>query len=195
MAPFSATPESPRFSDEERGLMLSAAIDSIEHGLHRGTAFPVRPKNFPSVLQSDGASFVTIQVDGNLRGCIGTLNAYRSLIIDIVENAFSASRNDTRFPPICFEDLPMMDVHLSILSEPEPMDVLDEEDFIRQLRPGIDGAILQTGSKRGTFLPSVWEHCSDAHDFVRALKRKAGIAADDWPADLQVFRYVVETVP
>lgn len=194
MEPFFAMPDESRFSPEERELMLEAAADAVEYGLHRHSVFPVIPARFPPSLQQPGACFVTLERDRQLRGCIGTLNAYRPLIEDIVENAYSASRNDTRFEPIEFAELPDLAIHLSILNEPEPMPVRDEVDFATQLRPGVDGAILETSGKRGTFLPAVWEQCRDVQEFVSALKRKAGIAADDWPDDVRVYRYTVESI-
>lgn len=187
--------ERTHFTSEERQLMLEAAADAIEYGLHRGTVFPVIPSKFPTVMQQPGASFVTLEHHGELRGCIGTLHAYRPLIQDIIENAYSASRDDTRFEPIDFSDLPGLSIHLSILSPPEPMQVSDEEDLAKQLQPGVDGAILETNHQRGTFLPSVWDQCNGSRDFVRALKRKTGIPPADWPDDLRVFRYTVESIP
>ena len=195
MVPSFANPSASRFDETARELMLQAAADSIEYGLHRGSAFPVIPAKFPPNLQLDGASFVTLERGQELRGCIGTPRAYRPLIKDIVENAFCASRKDDRFTPICFEELSDLAIHISVLSEPEPMQITDEKDLAIQLRPGIDGVILETDNKRGTFLPHVWTQCTDANDFIRALKRKATIPEDEWPVDLKVYRYTVESIP
>lgn len=195
MEPSSANPSQPRFDETERELMLQAAADSIEYGLHRGSAFPVISAKFPPSLQLHGASFVTLEQGQELRGCIGTPRAYRPLIEDIVENAFSASCKDDRFTPICFEELTDLAIHISVLCEPELMQVADEVDLATQLRPGIDGAILESKNKRGTFLPAVWAQCTDANDFVRALKQKANIPPGEWPKDLRVHRYTVESIP
>lgn len=191
----SDNPTASRLSPEARNLLLRTAADSIEYGLHRGEPFPVVVDRFPEVLREVGASFVTLERHRELRGCIGTLNARRPLILDVAENAFAAANRDTRFDPIRMEELQDLEIHLSILNPPEPLAVSDEADLCAKLRPGVDGVILEDARHRGTFLPAVWEDCPDPVEFVRHLKRKAGLPADYWAPDLRFSRYTVECIP
>ncbi len=196
MAPSASdNPPASRFSPEERNLLLQTAADSIEYGLHRGEPFPVVVDRFPESLRAPGACFVTLEQHGELRGCIGSLQARRPLIADVSENAFAAANRDTRFDPVRVEELHDLEIQVSILNPPEPLAVSGEADLCAKLRPGIDGVILEDARHRGTFLPSVWEDCPDPAEFVRHLKRKAGLPADYWAPDLRVSRYTVECIP
>ena len=145
--------------------------------------------DYDETLQRKGACFVTLEEDGNLRGCIGTLQAYQPLVADVAEHAHSAAFGDPRFPPLSAEELERIEISISVLGEPEEMQVADEEDLCRQLEPGVDGVILQYGSLRGTFLPSVWESLPDCREFVRHLKIKAGLSPGFWSDDMQFQRY------
>ena len=153
----------------------------------------VRSGDYPAPLQIAGASFVTLTNDGKLRGCIGTLEACRALVCDIALNAFNAAFRDPRFPPLTADELVNLQVHISILKPATPVACESEADLIRQLRPGIDGLILQDGAQRATFLPSVWESLPDAESFVRHLKLKAGMSANHWSPTMQAFRYPCES--
>lgn len=146
----------------------------------------------PAWLEAPGAAFVTLTQDGCLRGCIGSLEAWRPLREDLEANACAAAFDDPRFLPLSAEELPRTQVEVSILSPPEPMAFADERDAIGRLRPGVDGVILEWGRHRGTFLPQVWEQLPDPADFMRQLKRKAGLSTDFWAGDLRLSRYTVE---
>jgi uncharacterized protein len=135
------------------------------------------------------AVFITLEKNGRLRGCIGHLEATQPLVEDIAENAVAAALHDTRFPPVNADELPDIHLSISILTPPEPMTVADEEDLLQQLRPGIDGLILEEGRRRATFLPSVWEELPDPRNFVRHLKMKAGWSADYWSSGICASRY------
>jgi AmmeMemoRadiSam system protein A len=116
----------------------------------------------------------------------------RPLAEDIAQNAWSAAFRDPRFSPMTAEEMDGLDIHISILGDPEPMEFSDEKDLVSKVRPGIDGLILEDGYNRGTFLPSVWESLPDAADFVSHLKLKAGLPQDYWSDTLKVQRYTVE---
>ncbi len=146
----------------------------------------------PDWMRKPGATFVTLTQKGQLRGCIGSLEAHRPLSDDLLENARAAAFRDPRFPPLEADELPHTRVEVSILSPAEPMTFTDQADLLRQLRPGVDGLILEHGHHRGTFLPQVWEQLPRPADFLAHLKRKAGLAADFWAPDLKVSRYTVE---
>jgi AmmeMemoRadiSam system protein A len=143
-------------------------------------------------LSAHGATFVTLTKYGELRGCIGTLEAHRPLIEDVRENAHAAAFRDPRFSPLRVEEFDVVSVEISLLSDPEPMAVETEAEAMTRLRPHIDGVILEYGQHRSTFLPQVWEQLPDPQQFLKHLKRKAGLAADFWAEDLRVSRYAVQ---
>jgi len=146
----------------------------------------------PAWLQEPGAVFVTLTRHGELRGCIGSLEAHRPLAKDLEANARAAAFDDPRFSPLTAEEWPATRVEVSVLTKAEPMHFRDETDALAQLRPGIDGVILEYGWHRATFLPQVWDQLPDARDFLAHLKRKAGLAPDFWAEGIRLSRYGVE---
>jgi AmmeMemoRadiSam system protein A len=142
-------------------------------------------------LDQPGAVFVTLTRDGELRGCIGSLEAWRPLDADVRANAKAAAFHDPRFPPLTAGELPTTRVEVSLLSPPTPMRFASEDDAVSQLRPGLDGVILECGSHRGTFLPQVWDSLPERHLFLDHLKRKAGLPPDYWAPSIRLSRYEV----
>lgn len=142
-------------------------------------------------LTEAGASFVTLHSGGRLRGCIGTISAYRTLVDDVRGNAFNAAFRDPRFQPVTRREYAEVDLEVSLLSPPEPLVVSCEPDLLEQLRPGADGLLLEAGSHRATFLPQVWEQLPEPRDFVDHLKAKAGVGQVPWASDWRVSRYTV----
>jgi AmmeMemoRadiSam system protein A len=181
------------FSPEDRAALLDLARRSIVNGLERGAPLAVDPEEYPESLRMERAAFVTLHLDGELRGCIGHLEAVQPLVCDVAENAYAAAFRDPRFPPLARRELARLAIHVSVLSPPEPMTFSSEADLLGQIRPGIDGLILTEGRARGTFLPSVWESLPAPRDFVDQLKRKAGLPADHWSDRIQVARYATES--
>ncbi len=148
-----------------------------------------------ALLQEPGASFVTLSIDGNLRGCIGSLQAHRPLGEDIVANARAAAFSDPRFPPLTAKELAQVEVEVSVLEKPQPLlgkaSGFSQAEVLEALRPGVDGVILQYGPARGTFLPQVWKSLPDPEQFLTQLKMKAGLPPDFWSKDIQIFTYTV----
>ena len=179
--------------ETQRQLLLQIARESIRHGLERGIPMPVSSED-PELLRP-GASFVTLEREGELRGCIGSLEPRQALVRDVADNAFNAAFRDPRFPPLSEREFDEIDIHISILSPTEPMHFTSEDDLLKQLRPGIDGLVLQEGRQRGTFLPQVWESLPEPVDFLNHLKRKAGLPMNYWSPSLRVERYTVESIP
>jgi AmmeMemoRadiSam system protein A len=177
-----------------RQQLLALAADAIRAGLD-GRQLTVRIADYPEPLHEPRASFVTLHLDECLRGCIGSLEARRPLAEDVVYNAYGAAFEDPRFPTLTLEEFERLDIHLSILSPPEPMMFSTEADLVAQLRPHVDGLVIEEGWRRGTFLPSVWEQLSDPYQFLRHLKRKAGLPEDYWSETIRIKRYTVEAVP
>ncbi len=174
--------------------LIQIAKNSIAHGLEYGRALPINSKDFSSELQALRATFVTLEIEQQLRGCIGMLEAVRPLVIDIAENSFAAAFKDPRFPPLLTTEFSLLEIHLSLLSSAQPISFYSEEDLVKQLRPGIDGLIMQEGLRRGTFLPSVWESITDPEEFLLHLKLKTGLASDYWSDSLRVSRYECEYI-
>lgn len=142
-------------------------------------------------LKQSGATFVTLMLDGKLRGCIGSLSAVRPLDEDVAENARRAAFHDPRFPALTREEWPRCRVEVSLLSTPKPLRFADEADLLAQIRRGEDGLIFECDGKRGTFLPQVWEGLPEPRQFLDALRQKAGLPADTRLARCRVWRYRV----
>jgi MEMO1 family protein len=149
-----------------------------------------------SAFQNLGASFVTLTKQGQLRGCIGSLQAHRPLAQDVQANALAAALQDPRFTQVTAEELPSLQVEVSVLTTPELIDHANESHALWQLRPGIDGLIFEAAhegqSYRSTYLPQVWEQIPEPRAFLAHLKVKAGLPFDFWSPDVQLLRYEVQ---
>ncbi|MFA6162974.1 MAG: AmmeMemoRadiSam system protein A [Methylobacter sp.] len=198
--------------------LLDLAKLSIQHGLKTGSPLKINLAEYPEELTEKRATFVTLQKNHQLRGCIGMLEAVRPLAEDIAENAYAAAFNDPRFPPLQAYELDDLEIHLSLLTPAEPVSFTSEQDLISQLQPGIDGLILdepeiygvanqreqlppridgltlEKGRRRGTFLPSVWEQLPEPEQFLRHLKLKAGLPPDYWSKNIRIYRYRTEVI-
>lgn len=181
--------------DSRAGLLIGIARGAIEAELGREetsdretSVSPTRP----AWLAAPAATFVTLKLDGRLRGCIGSLTARRSLLDDLVGNARAAAFEDPRFPALTAQELVGLEVEVSILSEPVALEYEGEPELLDALRPGIDGLVLECGTHRSTFLPQVWENLPDPEEFLGALKRKAGLESQFWSDEMRFFRYTVE---
>lgn len=178
----------------ERRTLMEIARTAIQAGVN-GRRPAIRFENVPRALLVPRATFVTLEIEGDLRGCIGTLEAFRPLAVDVSENSYSAAFGDPRFPPVSVLEVERIELHISILSSPQPLEFTSEGDLIRQVRPRTDGLILAERGRRATLLPSVWEQVPNAGEFLAHLKLKAGLPADYWSDSIQVFRYTTSTVP
>lgn len=178
---------------QQQDSLLQLARQSIRHGLRHGIPLRIELDAYPAALLQQRASFVTLQRHGQLRGCIGMLEAVRPLVEDVAKNAFAAAFRDPRFPPLREAECADLELHLSILSPAEALSFTSESELLAQLQPRIDGLILQEGHRRGTFLPSVWHQLPQAEEFLQHLKQKAGLPAQYWSDSLRVWRYRSES--
>jgi AmmeMemoRadiSam system protein A len=175
-------------SDVDLGrVLLGIARSAI--GEELGLDAP--PPRDHAALAPPAATFVTLKQAGELRGCIGSLEPRRPLGVDVRENAIAAAFRDPRFPPLTAREFGTTAIEVSLLTEDERVDARSEEELIAKLRPGVDGVIVRHGANRATFLPQVWATIADSRDFLRALKRKAGLPDDFWSPQLNVSRYAV----
>lgn len=173
------------FTEEQKHFMLELARRSV---LSAFDASVTRPE-LQDWVRKTGACFVTLTIAGQLRGCIGTLEAHRPLGEDIWANARNSAFSDPRFPPVSVEELPRLQLSVSVLQPAEPIEVDSEAALVATLRPGIDGVIVEDGMRRATFLPSVWEQLPEVDEFIAALRRKAGMRADYWSSSMRWYRY------
>ncbi len=164
----------PALSPRDRATLLDVARASIQHGLRHRRALAVKPDDYPETLRPPRATFVTLEIGGLLRGCIGTLVACQPLVQDVAVHAYAAAFEDPRFPELT------------------PLRFGSDEELLAQLRPGVDGLILHFQHYRATFLPSVWESLPDPYIFLTHLKQKAGLPLDFWSPDLRAERYTTE---
>ncbi len=182
------------YTPEEQTILLQLAKQSLQWSTQHPQPMPIKLEDYPEKLQQQRACFVTLHKNGQLRGCIGSLQAHRPLVLDVVSNAFAAAQKDPRFPAVKQNELNEIDLDISILTPPEPMQFTSEADFMQQLRPGIDGIIIEDKGRRATFLPSVWEQLPDKLQFMQHLKQKAGLPANYWSDTIKVQRYQSEMI-
>ncbi len=172
---------------DPRGRRL---LELARAAILRGSADDAYPRE--AWLAAPGATFVTLKLDGELRGCIGSLEARRSLAEDVVRNALAAAYRDPRFPPVTVAERERLQIEVSLLAPALPLAATSEAEALRLLRPGIDGVVLEYGECRSTFLPQVWESLPVPRDFLGELKRKAGLPRDFWDPAIRLSRYAVE---
>jgi AmmeMemoRadiSam system protein A len=168
-------------------VLLRLAREAISEKVGLGVSVP-SPSH---ALREPGATFVTLFHSGDLRGCIGTVSAWRPLGDDVRANAVAAAFMDPRFSPLTRDEFPGLAVEVSLLDAPRPMFFVDEADALSQLRPGVDGVVFEAGRHRSTFLPQVWDQLPDPREFLGALKRKAGLPSRYWGTEIRLARYEV----
>lgn len=182
-----------KLTSEEKQTLLRAARETLERGV-RGQKLPdLNLESMSPRLRADGASFVTLTIRGNLRGCIGALEPYQSLFADVCEHALAAALDDPRFPPVEPAELDQIEIEVSRLTVPERLEYRDAEDLLAKLRPHVDGVILRDQYRRATFLPQVWDKIHDKAEFLDNLCYKMGTAPNTWRSKhLEVLTYQVE---
>lgn len=179
----------------DRETLKALAHRALCHGLAHGRAMTVELPEYSDALQARRSTFVTLKLNGDLRGCVGSLTASQPLVLDVVKNAHSAAFHDPRFTPLSDEEYPAVAITISVLTPAERLVCDSEHDLVAQLRPAVDGLILEDGaSHRATFLPAVWQSIPHPAEFVKQLKRKAGLPAHYWSRTLTVKRYTTEQI-
>jgi len=179
--------ESEQLDNEKGATLLKLARSEIASKLGHGVSFPAQA----GWLAEPGASFVTLTRQGELRGCIGTLEAHRPLGLDVRENAVAAAFRDPRFMPLSRVEFDEIRVEVSVLSPSEILVVASEEHALATLRPNVDGVVFEYRHYRSTFLPQVWEQLPEPAEFMAHLKRKAGLPMDFWAEEVRLSRYTV----
>lgn len=180
-------------SIEEQTYLLDLAREAVARAARNQDPRTIDMETVPESLQRQGASFVTLNKQGRLRGCIGSLQAQRPLVLDVQQNAIGAALRDPRFPPVGPDEIDALTIEISVLSRPEPLQYHSLEDLCHKLRPGVDGVVIERGWRRATFLPQVWEKLADERQFLQRLCLKAGLSPSAYSSgDLDVYTYQVE---
>ena len=178
---------------QEKTTLLQEARHSIEISLAGKLLPTLILSSYSQTLQAKGASFVTLTLKGELRGCIGTLEAFQPLIADVREHAIDAAFKDYRFPQVQLPELKQIQIEISRLTSPQPLEYKDPRDLLRKLKKGVDGVILKDGFQRATFLPQVWEQLPNSEEFLGHLCMKMGASSNTWKQKkLDVSIYHVE---
>jgi AmmeMemoRadiSam system protein A len=193
MAPSSSPPQDSAHNADQ-DLLLRIARESIRAAAARRPAPALDLPSLSEWLQSVRASFVTLTRAGALRGCIGALQASLPLALDVQEHAAAAATEDYRFPPVSPEEAEALEIEISVLTIPQPLEFASPEELLARLRPQIDGVIITSGLHRATFLPQVWEHVPDPAQFMGMLCEKARLPEQAWRhGRLEVQTYQVES--
>ena len=181
------------YSPEHRKVLLDTAAGSIQLGFVEKRPLEVKVDIHPPELQELRNAFVTLYARGDFRGCIGSMRPIAPLVQDVAKNAYYAAFMDRRVGPLNPAEFSELKISISVLSAPEPLEFLDEEDLVKKVRSGIDGLIVYEQNTSGTLLPSVWEHISNPREFVRHVKAKAGLPTDYWSSSIRYSRYTTES--
>jgi MEMO1 family protein len=175
---------------EDKKIVFNVINESILQGLEGGNTYIPDADDYSAQLRKNYAVFITLKLNGQLRGCIGTTEAHTPLINAVAQYAYAAAFSDPRFKPLLEDEFKQIEISLSILTTPTPMIFNDENDLLKQLRPDIDGLIISKDNSRATFLPVVWESLQQPEQFLCELKKKAGIKSSVSPD--KAWRYTAE---
>ena len=184
---------STELTADEKKVLLKIARDALETGVKRLPLQNRDPQELTQTLLDQGAAFVTLTIHGELRGCIGALEPYQSLVEDVREHTIAAALEDYRFPQVSESELKDIEIEISRLTLPQQLIYKDPDDLLSKLHPGIDGVIIRDGMRRATFLPQVWDKIPEKESFLENLCYKMGASPDLWRIKhLTVLTYKVE---
>ena len=179
---------------EEQQILLRLAREAMERGVRDEEIPLLELDSLPARLREEGSSFITLTLRGQLRGCIGALEAHQPLAQDVYEHAVAAALKDPRFPPVREEELSVIEIEVSLLTCPVPLEYRDANELLSKLRPHVDGVVLRDDFyHRATFLPQVWEKIPNGEEFLCNLCYKMGLEPDIWRRKrFEVLTYQVE---
>lgn len=183
-----------KLTEQDRQALLALARSAVEAVSRRNPLPAVDVSAMSTPLAAPGACFVTLtrHESGDLRGCTGVLVARGPLAEEVARTAAQTALHDPRFPPVRFDEVPDLDIEISVLTPPHPLEFTSPADIPRLLRPHIDGVTLTLGRRRATFLPQVWDKVPDPVEFLNRLCLKMGVPAGSWQSpDIGVEIYQV----
>lgn len=176
-----------QMTEESKRYLVALARTSLDASVKK-TQY-LTPEDVPAILHEKRGCFVTLTINGTLRGCIGYIDPIEPLFKAVVENARNAALRDPRFSPVSIKELDQISIEISVLTLPQDLSYVDSTDLLRKLRPNVDGVILQKGPYKSTFLPQVWEQLPDKIQFLQHLAKKAGMQSDHWKsADVKIYQ-------
>lgn len=193
MVPMLSTDIDQQFTPEQRQQLLALAQLSVESSVAGNPELQIQLGDYSPELCALRACFVTLSMAGRLRGCIGALEAYQTLVQNVVYNARAAALFDSRFAPVNSAELTRLSYSISVLSLPSPVPLSCEDELYTHLVPGKHGIIFEAGSHRSTYLPSVWEQLPEPKEFIKQLKLKAGLSSDFWSDAVKISLYTTES--
>lgn len=176
-------------SGDEQVRLLEIARQSIHYGLESGRALQLDVAHFDDNLRIEAAVFTTLTRFGDLRGCIGSLQAADPLAQAVANSAFNAAFRDRRFGKVDSTELDDLRIEISVLSELEPVEAVSRQMLLDNLQPGVDGLLMEDQGYRSTFLPKVWEKLPSSNEFLGELMQKAGLPAEHWSDSIRFHRY------
>lgn len=179
-----------KLSNSEAAVLLGVARSTLEETTHAIPLEVVKNKLAQPVQPPYNelcACFITLEIQHHLRGCMGTLEARLPLLEEVMESTYNAAFYDPRFRPVTAEEVPQIEIEVSLLTPPQGLAYESPADLLGKLTPFTDGVILMGGGRRATFLPQVWEKIPEPADFLSAICRKMGFPPDHW----QKFRFEV----
>jgi AmmeMemoRadiSam system protein A len=177
----------------ERCRLLHLARRSIGSGNDLYSPRPLPQEDWPAALLSPRATFVTLRIAGELRGCCGSVEPKRPLAEDVWHNAWVSAYADPRFGPVSAAEITSLEIAVSVLTPLEPIAARNDDELLATLEPGVDGLVLRCSNSGATFLPAVWDSVSDAREFLARLKAKAGWPPGYWPSGMTALRYRTQT--
>jgi AmmeMemoRadiSam system protein A len=188
------TSHNTNMTKQDQKQLLELARKAIFNYLKTGKVIKEEPKQYSEELAEKRGTFVTLTIDGGLRGCIGHIEPVLPVYADIIDNAISAAFRDPRFDELSEDEYEKIQIEISILTKPRKLEYSDSDDLIKKLNPGKDGVIIRKGGNSATFLPQVWEQIKSPEDFLSHLCAKAGLSPYEWKnGDLKVEIYHVES--
>jgi hypothetical protein len=184
-----AVPVDKGLTAADETQLLELARKSVARAVGGKPVPQVAVGTFAAALQQPGATFVTLTRGGRLRGCLGSLQAFRPLVLDLVERSHSTAVKDSRFPPVRSDEIAGLHLEISILTAPAELRFKDADELLAQLRPGIDGLTIEDQRHRATFLPKVWSEITDPARFLARLRQKARLSPDHWSSTFRAWKY------
>ena len=179
----------PSLSPEDVDALFALADLGVRAGLAGEGPPQVDPATVPPALRERRGAFVTLEVAGELNGCIGSIVADKPLGPAVAELAWRSAFADPRLPPLSADDYPSLEIKLSLIGSLVPVPAESEAELAARLRPGVDGVLIRRGSANATFLPAVWNKIPDPVTFLRHLEAKAGLRPGQWPRGMQAWTY------
>jgi MEMO1 family protein len=192
---FGGQPMDKQFTKDQGKVLVTLARKTIQEtfGVQSASNPKLSEALADKAFNAKTGTFVTLTIDNQLRGCIGSLEGRESIVEGVKHNALNAAFRDPRFPALTKKELDKVHIEVSVLTEPKPLAYTDANDLLKKLRPGIDGVIIRQGYAAATFLPQVWEQLPEKEDFLAHLCMKAGLSSDAWKkGKLEVQTYQVQ---